>query len=121
MSITLTAAEVNALVIGGATVETDSSAAVTNMVLDFVANLATFQVLKGTTAGQTFTPGQLQQGSFSVTVNLVTGAWQTGAQSGTLSPAALTAALLSILTLRNSAESLANSVVLNGTLVPWNT
>jgi hypothetical protein len=120
MSITLTAAEINQLIIGGVAVETDAVAAVTNIVIDFVGQTATFQVLKGSIVNGAFIPGQLQQGSFSITISLVTGAWTTtSGLSGALTTQGLSTAISTTNSYRDSTEAMANSIVYNGTLVPW--
>ena len=122
MSITLQAAAVNQLIVGGVTIETDAAAAVTGMSVDWVANTITYFLKKGTVAGAVFTPGQVAMGNLSVTINATTGAWSVdgSGQSGTLSGGALTTVQTNMKAWRNQLESFSNTqAIVPGTLVAW--
>ena len=122
MSITLLAAAINQLIVGGVTIETDGAAAVTGMSVDFVANKVTFQIKKGTVSGPSFTPGQIAVGNLSVTIDASTGAWTVdgSGQSGTLQGAGLTTMQTNMKLYRNQLETFANAqAIMPGTVVAW--
>lgn len=104
--ISLPAALQSALTIGGVNIETDASAAVTSLTVDYVTKTATFTVRQGTTTGQAFAPGQVPP-SYVFHINLLTGAWTIdgSALTGTLLPAGLTSTQTTFLNLRNTAET----------------
>lgn len=122
MSITLNAAQINQLIVGGVSQETDGHAAVCGMSVDFVANTITFTVKKGTTVGAAFTPGNIVMGNLSVTISTVTGAWTVdgSGQSGVIGGAGLTAVQTNMKTWRNQLENFANTqAIMPGTVVAW--
>lgn len=122
MSITLNAAQINQLIVGGVTTETDGHAAVTSMMVDFVANTITFLIKKGTTVGVVFTPGSVVQGNLSVTINTVTGAWfvDGSGQTGVIGGSGLTTVQSNMKTWRNQLETFANNqTIMPGTAVAW--
>ncbi len=121
MSITLNAAQINQLIIGGVIIETDGAAAVTSMSVDWVANTVTFWIKKGTVSG-IFTPGSIASGNLQVTINALTGAWSVdgSGQSGTLLSAGLTILQTNLKTYRNQLEQFANAnAIMPGTIVAW--
>lgn len=122
MSITLPSNLISSLVVGGITVETDASSAVTNLEVDYVAGLLRFTLKGGTTSGPNFSPGAVSP-LYEVTINGFTGTWYINGAglSGTLSGAALTSIQTIFKNLRNNAETfVVNQNLFPGaTLVAW--
>lgn len=121
MSITLT----NPIIITqGATLETDSAAAVMSINIDFTLGspIVIFTAKYGTVSGISLAPGTiLGNEPTSVSINMTTGAWSsTSGASGTLNGAGLTAMLNAIKTFRNQGETFltSNNIIL-GTQVAW--
>jgi hypothetical protein len=108
MSISLPAALQSLLTIGGVNVETDASAAVTNLTVDYVAKTLSFTVKQGTTTGQAFVSGQYPP-YYTFHINLLTGVWSVdgSALTGTLAGATLTNVQTIFLNLRNTTETFA--------------
>lgn len=104
--ISLPAALQSLLTIGGVNIETDASAAVTSLSVDYVSKVASFTVRQGTTAVQAFTPGNIPPSNV-FHINLLTGAWTCdgSAITGTLLTAALTSIQTTFLNLRNTCEN----------------
>lgn len=119
MSITLSAAQVSVLTIGGVTVETDAGGAATQMQVSFVGPDIVVTLSKGTVSGSNFSAGT--QADITITIHLATGLWQSSSGlSGTLSGAALTNFQTTVKGWRNAIETFAvNNSILPGTQVAW--
>ena|ERR1700733_12028130 len=120
MSITLNAAAVTTLTVGGVTKETDNADALIGVVIDYKNNNVTFTIQGGSVAGQVFTPGS-NGDNIQITIDMVLGKWNSSnGLSGTLSGAALTALHNSITTFRNQGETFATAnAIIAGTQVAW--
>ena len=119
MSITLSAAQISTVTLGGVTVETDAGGAATQMDVSFAGPDLILVLSKGTVNGSNFANGT--QVDVSITIHLATGLWQSSnGLSGTLSGAALTNFQTTVKGWRNSIETFAvNNNILPGTQVAW--
>lgn len=118
--ISLPAALQSLLTIGGVNIETDASAAVTSLTVDYVSKTATFTVRQGTATAQTFAPGNVPPSNI-FHVNLLTGAWTCdgSAITGTLLPAGLASIQTTFLNLRNTCETFTvNQNLFSGAAAP---
>lgn len=122
--ISLPAALQSALTVGGVTKESDTTAAITSVTVDYIGKLLTFTVQQGATAGQVFAPGQYPP-SYVFVINLTTGVWFVNGSvlSGTLAGAALTNLQTTFLNLRNTGEAfvLAQNLFPSATQTNWTT
>jgi hypothetical protein len=105
--INLPAALQTVLTVGGFSTETDATASVTGLTIDWLSKKVTMNVQQGTTTGQVFAPGQFPS-SYQIVVNLVTGGWfiNGSALFGTFDGATLASLVAIFLPLRNSMENL---------------
>lgn len=120
MSITLNAAAISTLTVGGVTVETDNTDAAMSNHIDFDGNTMFVVVQGGVLASGRLVPGTAGD-SISITINLTSGAWfSNNGRSGTISGATLTNLVTMTKNMRNSIETFAvNNSVVNGTQVTW--
>ena len=122
MAINLPAALQSQLTIGGSTIETDASAAVSSITVNYQTKIATITVQQGTVSGSAFSPGQYPP-SYQFNVNLTTGVWTVNgsALSGTLTGSNLTNAQTTFMNLRNTEESfaVAQNLFPSATLTAW--
>ncbi len=122
MSISLPASLFTSLVIGGATIESDVNAAVTNLDVDYLANTVSFTVRQGTTSAPNFSPGQYPP-SYQFVVNLSTGVWTVNgsALTGTISGVVLANINTTFKNLRNTTENFAvnQNLFPGATQVAW--
>src|ERR1700679_3688071 len=72
--LSLPAALQSVFSLGGVTLETDASAAVTDINVDYRTKILTMTIQQGTTTGQSFAPGQYPS-QYQLMVNMVTGVW----------------------------------------------
>jgi hypothetical protein len=120
MPITLNAAAITALTVGGVTKETDNSDVMINTIINYTNNNVTFNIQGGTVAGQVFTPGS-NGDNIQITIDTVLGKWNSSnGMSGTLNAAAILALHNAITTFRNQGETFATAnAIINGTQVAW--
>jgi hypothetical protein len=91
--------------VGGVTVETDASAAVTVIDINYQTKILTMTVQQGTVTGQVFAPGQFPS-QYQVVINMVTGVWFVNGSSlsGTFTAPSIAAISALFLPIRNSGE-----------------
>lgn len=120
MPIQLSAANIETLTLGGTTVETHDTAAVSSSNTDYLGSQIIATFLEGTPPNNSFS-ALVRGRTRSITVDLNTGNWNTSAGTrGTLSSAALTALQNNQKNLRNGLENIANAVgLIPGTVVAW--
>jgi hypothetical protein len=111
--ITLPAALISVFQQGGVTIETDATAAVTAIAVDYRTKILTMTIQQGTTTGQAFAPGQYPS-QYSLVVNMVTGVWFVNGSSlsGTFNGASISAISAIFLPLRNSGEAFVIQIAL---------
>ena|ERR1700692_136419 len=104
--ISLPVALQTVLTIGGVNVETDASAVVTSIHIDYVSKVMTMNIAQGTVVGQTFTQGQYPP-TYQFIVNMVTGIWSFNGTnlSGTFNAQSIAAISALFLPLRNQGET----------------
>jgi hypothetical protein len=112
------------LTIGGVNQETDASACVSGVTVNYLTNVLTFLVQQGTVSGQNFAVGQYPP-QYQFNINLITGVWTVNgsALTGTLSGAALTNLQATFLSLRNTGEAfvVAQGLFPSATTTAWTT
>ena len=119
MSITLTNA---VTVTDGVTVtETDASAAITFVYVDFINQSLGIVMQNGTVSGSSFTPGVLVPNQLQVTMDLTTGNWTTtSGLTGTANPGTLAAQVAQFTASRNGGEQFLLSIgAVVGSYVAW--
>ena len=124
MPITLTSANTEVIQRNSVTIQTHDCAAVITDTADLVANVLTFVLSYGTPSSNSFLPASHpgpQTSPVTVTLNLVTGAWQASNNTaGTLGGAALTTINTNVRNLRNALETITNGQsIITGTVVAW--
>lgn len=119
MSITLT----NPVTVssGAGITETDASAAITLISIDFVHQTVGIVMQNGTVSGKAFIPGTFVPMWVELTMDLTTGNWTTSSGlSGTASPAVLAAVGAVFTNTRNNGEQfMLNNGAVAGTYVAW--
>jgi hypothetical protein len=108
--ITLSQAALVQTIVGQVT-STYGVGSVTNIGLNVITNTLTLDFQIGSTSNGVFIPAPQQAFGVSqrtrVTINLTTGAWSGGGNSGTLSPSELNTLQSDTITLQNDSESYA--------------
>jgi hypothetical protein len=104
---------------GAVVLESNSTAAAINPQIDFINGVISWTIQSGNMNGNNFIPGQ-RSTPISVIVNINTGNWIAGNDSGVLSPTAQTNLKNVLLNMRNAMEnfSITNNLV-TGTQTPW--
>jgi hypothetical protein len=122
MSISLPAALQTILQVGGATVETDAQACVSNVSVNYLTKTLNFTVQQGTTTGQAFSVGQFPP-LYAFNINLTSGVWTVSgsALTGTLSGTPLANLQATFLSLRNTGETfvVAQGLLPAATVTAW--
>lgn len=119
MPISLAASQVETQTVGGSTIDTANAAVASSVASDLSGNMS-FTIAKGSPASNAFS-GSSRTKEISVSVNLLTGAWQSSnGQSGVLSGAALTTLNNQLKAFRNQLETFASNNVFPGSAtVAW--
>ena len=120
MPIQYAAGNIETFTLGGSTVETHDSAAISTSNTDFLGNQITITFIDGTPATNSFA-GFSRSKIRSITIDMVTGKWNTSTGSqGTLSGAQLTALQNNQRSLKNGIENIANAIgLIPGSIVAW--
>lgn len=120
MPVQYAAGNIETFTLGGSTVETHDSAAISTANTDFLGNQITVVFIDGTPASNSFA-GFARSKARSLTIDMVTGKWNSSTgSSGTLSGAQLTALQNNQRNLKNGMENIANAIgIIPGTIVAW--
>lgn len=120
MPISLSAAQVETLTLGGSVVFTHDTEAVSSSQTDFLGLTMTVVFAQGTPASNAFaTDGRAK--IHSLNIDLSTGHWNSSTgTSGTLTSPQLTALQTNQRNLKNGLETIANAIgLIPGTVVAW--
>lgn len=121
MSIGLASNAIESHLIGGVAVETNASAALIGMSVDYNAGMMTWTFTTGTVTNGSITPGA-HSTLKTVTLNLSTGTWQSiqDGTTGTVQAAGLSLLVSSLKNARNGIEQAAIvQGIYSGTPVVW--
>lgn len=120
MPISLSAANIETLTLGGVTVSTHDTEAISTSQTDFLGNQITVTFAQGTPASNSFA-SDARAKIHSLTIDMSTGKWNTSTGvTGTLGAGALTTLQTNQRNLKNAMETIANNIgLIPGTVVAW--
>lgn len=120
MPISLQAANIETITLGGSVVITNDTEAVSQAISDFIGGDLNVTLAQGTPASNAFTTNARAK-THTLRINVLNGQWNTSTgQQGTLGGAALTALQTNQRNLKNALETIANNIgLVSGTVVAW--
>lgn len=122
MPISLPTASISTSTVGGSTIDTRDTVAVSAVTIDYISNTVYVVFVLGTPANNLFTVSLHPNGvPAALSINISNGSWSSnGIVGGTLTSQQLSVINTGLKNLRNGLESFAsNSGVVSGTVVPW--